>query len=61
MQGLSEKELSGINDMLAAEGLLIKKFQLLADMASDPDIRKHLGDIVAIHQSHFNQIYDQLS
>nr|MDD6335574.1 hypothetical protein [bacterium] len=61
MRDLSEKELAGLHDMLDSEGLLIKKFQLLSDMATDADIKGRLQGIVAIHQSHYNRLFQQLN
>lgn len=57
---LSEKELSFINDSLSEEELLVKKFQMLADTATDAKVKAKLEDISAKHQGHYNAIYSLL-
>ena len=60
MPNLSEKELSGIHDILSAEELLVKKFNLLAGMTGDTAIQKRLNSIAGVHQKHINMLYQQL-
>ena len=60
MAQLSEKELSSLHDMLAEEDLLVKKFQMLAEQATDPEVKKQLTEISKKHQGHFNTLYSQL-
>ena len=60
MPQLSEKELSAINDILSSESLLVKKFNMLGSMAKDPQIADQMHGMADVHQSHFNQIYQQL-
>ena len=60
MGQLSEKELSALNDLLADEELLTKKFKMLAMQTSDSEIRQKYEHISQQHQSHFNALYDQL-
>lgn len=45
MGELSEKELSCINESLSEEELLVKKFKLLADTATDAKVKAKLDDI----------------
>ena len=50
MAQLSEKELSGIKDLLTEEELLVKKFKMLAEHATEPELKKQMLDISAKHQ-----------
>lgn len=60
MTQLSEKELSSLNDLLADEELLTKKFKMLASETQDPEIRQKYERISAQHQGHFNALYAYL-
>lgn len=60
MNQISEKELSALNDLLAEEELLVKKFQVLASQATDSEIKQKFERISQQHQGHFNSLYEQL-
>ena len=60
MVQLSEKELSALNDLLADEELLTKKFKALAMQADDMEINQKYERISEQHQGHFNALYEQL-
>ena len=60
MTNLSEKELSCINESLAEEELLVKKYQMLAKQTQDREISAKMDEIAGRHQKHFNQIYSLL-
>ncbi len=60
MSNLSEKELSVINDLLNEEELLVKKFKMLAEHATDSEVKQQMNDISDKHQGHFNEIYSFL-
>lgn len=60
MVQLSEKELSALNDLLADEELLTKKFKALAMQADDMEIKQKYERISEQHQGHFNALYEQL-
>lgn len=60
MNQLSEKELSALNDMLADEELLVKKFKFLASCTDDEEIKKRYESISDRHQKHFNALYAYL-
>ena len=55
MTSLSEKELSSIKDSLSEEELLVKKYQMLAEL------KEKMTSIADKHQGHFNQLYSKLS
>ena len=61
MNTLSEKELSTINDLLAGEAQEVKKFQMLSDSSTDPELKQKFKNISNLHQQHFNSIYKFLS
>ena len=61
MSKLSEKELSSLNALLSEEELLVKKFQMLADHATDSAVKSEMQNISERHQSHFNKLYSHLS
>lgn len=60
MAQLSEKELSALNDLLADEELLTKKFSMLADQTNDMEIKQKFEQISQKHQAHFNSLYEYL-
>lgn len=60
MGQISEKELSALNDLLAEEELLIKKFKMLAEHTEDQEISAKFTEISNQHQGHFNALYAQL-
>ncbi|BCN31019.1 hypothetical protein [Anaeromicropila herbilytica] len=60
MVQLSEKELSCLNDALSEEELLVKKFQKMANEATDSQIKSKFTEIAAKHQGHFNALYTHI-
>ena len=61
MAQLSEKELSSIQELLADEDLLVKKFKMLAEHSQDEKVRSKMLEISDKHQRHFNDLYSKLS
>ena len=61
MTQLSEKELASIQELLADEDLLVKKFKMLAEHAADEQLKNKMLEISDKHQEHFNEIYSKLS
>ncbi len=61
MANLSEKELATLQELLADEDLLVKKFQMLAEHASDEQVKSKMIDISQKHQEHLNELYSHLS
>ena len=61
MAQLSEKELSCIQELLADEDLLVKKFQMLAEHATDEKVKSKMFEISEKHQRHLNELYGKLS
>ena len=61
MAQLSEKELASIQELLADEDLLVKKFKMLSEHAQDDKVRSKMMEISDKHQKHFNELYSKLS
>lgn len=61
MSQLSEKELMALNDLLASEELLVKKFQMLSSQSQDPEVQSKFTEISNKHQGHFNALYSRLN
>ncbi len=61
MTQLTEKELASIQELLADEDLLVKKFKMLAEHATDEQVKTKMLEISDKHQEHFNEIYAKLS
>ncbi|SFQ50820.1 hypothetical protein SAMN02910358_02542 [Lachnospiraceae bacterium XBB1006] len=57
MPELTEKELDVINQVLTEEALHVKKFELLAELAQESDVKSQMEHIARKHQGHFNSIY----
>ena len=60
MAQLTSKELSAINELLAGEAHLVKKFQVLAESTTNPELKAQFTDISNKHQQHFNSVYEYL-
>ena len=54
-------ELASIQELLADEDLLVKKFKMLAEHAQDDKVRSKMMEISDKHQKHFNELYSKLS
>ena len=61
MSQLSEKELSCIQELLADEDLLVKKFKMLAEHAENEQVKSKMLEISDKHQKHVNELYSHLS
>lgn len=61
MTQLSEKELASLQESLADEDLLVKKFKMLAEHAQDESLKAKMLEISEKHQGHFNALYSKLS
>lgn len=61
MTTLSEKELSSIQELLADEDLLVKKFKMLAEHTEDAALKAKMTEISNKHQGHLNELYSKLS
>ncbi len=56
MANLTEKELSALEDELAAEQLLVKKYQTYAMLCTDPQLKTQCEKIAGQHQKHFDRL-----
>ncbi|MGL4738302.1 MAG: ferritin-like domain-containing protein [Cellulosilyticaceae bacterium] len=60
MSNLSAKELSAVNELLAGETQFIKKFQMLSESSTDPELKEKFSQISQMHQGHFDAMYQYL-
>ena len=60
MTQISEKELNVVKDLLSGEELLVKKFQMLAEHAQNPEVKLKMEAIAKKHQGHFDELYEKL-
>ena len=61
MANLTAKELSALEDQLSMEQLLIKKYKMVASMATDQEIKTKCDQIANKHQEHFNRLMSHLN
>ena len=61
MAQLSEKELASIQELLSDEDLLVKKFKMLAEHATEEKTKTKMLEISEKHQKHLNELYSHLS
>ena len=60
MANLTEKELTALEDLLSAEELTIKKYNMLQSHTQEQQLRSKLQIMASIHQKHFNTLYNHL-
>ncbi len=60
MANLTSKELSGIEDQLDAEKILITKYSMYANTTQDAQLKAKLEQIATKHQEHFDKLYSLL-
>ena len=60
MASLTEKELNALEDQLAQEQLLVRKFKMYSETASDPAIKSACAQIADRHKQHFNTLMGHL-
>lgn len=56
MANLTTKELTALDDQMGQEQTLIKKYQSMAAMCSDPEIKREFNDIAKKHQQHYDTL-----
>ena len=61
MANLTAKELSSIQDQLAYEENVIKKYKMYAQNSQDPAIKNTCEQIAQKHQSHFATLMGHLN
>lgn len=60
MPNLTSKELSALEDQLAGEEILVKKYRSFAEQCSDNALRTKCTAIADTHQKHFNTLLGYL-
>lgn len=58
---ITSKELSWIEDQLTLEQLLIKKYRLASETATDAAIAGKMASIAQRHEQHYNTLLKHLS
>lgn len=61
MANLTTKELSAIEDQLAQEEILVKKYKLMSEQCTDPAIKNQMETFSSKHQSHYNKLLSFLN
>lgn len=61
MANLTEKELSGLEDLMTVEELNVKKYKMLLQHTNDPVLQSKLQNLSNRHQQNFNTLYNHLS
>jgi rubrerythrin len=56
MANLTSKELTAIEDQLAQEDILIKKYRDMAASCNDSNIKSSMENIANKHQNHYNRL-----
>ena len=58
---LTSKELSFLEDQLAFEQLMVKKYQAAENMATDESVRVKMRNAAERHQQHFAKLMSHLN
>ena len=61
MANLTAKELSAIQDHLAVEENIIRKYRMYAGTTQDMQIKQKCEEIATRHQQHFNTLMGHLN
>lgn len=56
MANLTSKELSALEDQIGQEQTLVQKYQAMANMCNDAQIKQCMNDCANKHQQHFNSL-----
>ena len=52
MANLTSKELTALEDQIGMEQTLVKKYEAMACLCSDPAIKQNLNDFACKHRAH---------
>lgn len=61
MPGLTSKEATRIEEGLHVEESLITKFGLYAQQCVDPECRRLMHEVQALHQRHYDTLFRQVN
>jgi hypothetical protein len=56
LANLTTKELTALEDQIGCEETLVKKYEAMACLCSDPAIGRELQSIAGKHRAHFNSL-----
>ncbi len=57
---ITNKELSGLSDLLSLEENVVAKYKVYAAQTTDPVLKNHYEQMVQRHQRHFDELYANL-
>lgn len=60
MPNLTSKELSALEDQLAGEEILVKKYRTFSNRCTDANLKNKCSSIADTHQRHFNTLLGYL-
>ncbi len=60
MPNLTSKELSALEDQLAGEEILVKKYRTFSNQCTDATLKNKCSSIADTHQRHFNTLLGYL-
>ena len=60
MNTLTAKELTALEDQIGGEATLVKKFEAMACLCSDPAIARQFNDYANKHRAHYNTLFSFL-
>ncbi len=60
MANLTTKELSALDDQIRHEQVLVKKYQAMACLCTDPKVQNDLNQIAGKHQQHCSTLMNFL-
>lgn len=60
MAQITQKELSSLSDLLAAEQLIVNKYQSYACQTNDTALKNKYEQMAQKHRGHFETLYAQL-
>ena len=60
MAQITEKELSALGDLLAAEQLITSKYKAVATLTADAALKDRYTQMAQRHQRHFDELYTNL-
>ena len=61
MANLTAKELTALEDQIGCEATLVKKYEAMACLCSDPKLQQDLNDFAAKHRAHYNSLVSFLN
>lgn len=61
MSNLTQRELNSIEERLAEEQLMVRKFKMYSKICTDPQLQQKCEQVAARHQEHYLRLLNTLS